>query len=228
MTENIGTDTFVRKDYFSTLIFSIKCADSVDLNMHLLQEIYAERENDSAGIKRSNFRELGGWHSQNFLHKKEEYRPLVNRISNACDKLCQNLAYHEDYHLSIGSMWSIINSPGCSNRAHVHPNCDWSGVYYVQTPENCGNIQFEDPVRARTMRPVNFSSSGKKPRGIWSKVNYTPVAGTMYIFPSWLTHSVDPNLSTLFGKNADRVIISFNLNQRKNVKGHDSDKKNVK
>ena len=37
----------------------------------------------------------------------------------------------------------------------------------------------------------------------------------MLIFPSWLYHSVDTNESKEEGNDANRIIISFNLNQVK-------------
>ena len=35
-------------------------------------------------------------------------------------------------NLFLGNMWANVNPPGGYNRAHIHPNCTWSGVYYVK------------------------------------------------------------------------------------------------
>jgi uncharacterized protein (TIGR02466 family) len=42
-------------------------------------------------------------------------------------------------------MWANINPPGGFNRAHIHPNSLWSGVYYVKTPKNCGHLKVRRP-----------------------------------------------------------------------------------
>ena len=40
----------------------------------------------------------------------------------------------------------------------------------------------------------------------YQKVTYEPTPGRLLLFPAWLPHGVEPNLS-----DADRVVISFNI-----------------
>ena len=42
-----------------------------------------------------------------------------------------------------------------------------------------------------------------------------PVAGKMLFLPSWLYHSVEPNLADGTGNASERIIISFNINQKR-------------
>lgn len=44
-------------------------------------------------------------------------------------------------------------------------------------------------------------------------MHYEPVAGRLILFPAWLGHEVQPNLSKLKGKAGDRISISFNYLQ---------------
>lgn len=206
---------FTKKSYFPTLIFQIDLADPQELNTHLLKAIYRERLRDQKGISRSNIPELGGWHSHNDLHKSAEYAGLVAQIGMATDKLSEELGYSRDHTIKIGTMWSIINPPGGANRAHVHPGCLWSGVYYIQAPEGCGNIEFTEPRTAHLMNQPKFAANAKRPKECWTKIRFKPEPGRMIIFPSWLYHAVDTNLSKEPGDKANRVIISFNLNQVK-------------
>lgn len=203
--------------YFPTQIFQHKVPeDKVEaLNADLLEKIYAERERDRKGIQRSNFQALGGWHSHNDLHKEDAFQNIVSIINGSAKAISEKNAYHQGFDLNIGTMWSIVNPPGSSNRAHIHPSCAWSGVYYVHAPENSGNIEFVDPRTENLMRPARYIANRKRPKSCWTKVNFTPMAGKMLIFPSWLYHSVAPNLSTGKGKAGERVILSFNLNQSK-------------
>ena len=100
--------------------------NSETLNAHLIKAIYAERERDGTGVRKSNYPELGGWHSQTKLHKDVTFAGLVQHVDAVSAMVCRKLGYHSSYRLSIGTMWSIINPPGSSNRAHIHPGCIWS------------------------------------------------------------------------------------------------------
>ena len=211
----LSQDALTVQQYFPTLIFSLKVPDSETLNAHLIKEIYAERERDRTGVSKSNFPELGGWHSHVKLHKDATFAGLVEYVDAASAMMCRELGYHRSYQLTIGTMWSIINPPGGVNRAHIHPGCIWSGVYYVQGPRNSGRIEFIDPRTQNLVSPVEYIPDTKRPRICWTKVQYKPVAGKMLIFPSWLYHSVGPNQSRAKGKAADRIVVSFNLSQER-------------
>ncbi len=215
LVAGLSEDAFKVERYFPTLVFSLQVPGSELLNAHLIEAIYAEQERDRTGVRKSNFPELGGWHSHVRLHKDATYAGLVQNVDAAAAMMCRELGYHKSYRLNIGTMWSIINPPGGLNRAHIHPGCIWSGVYYVQAPRNSGQIEFIDPRTQNLMSPVKYIPDTKRPRMCWTKVRYKPVAGKMLIFPSWLYHSVDPNRSEAKGKDADRIIVSFNLSQER-------------
>lgn len=206
MTKN----TVSKKSYFPTHVYQIQIGDAEALNTSLLSSIYAERDKDAKGISRSNFTELGGWHSQNDLHKKDAYAGLVGHINSSTAQLSKDLGYDPAYEIRIGTMWSIINPPGSSNRAHVHPGCLWSGVYYIHASDDAGRIEFIEPRTAHLMNQARYAPGKTRPKDCWTKVRFTPTPGKMIIFPSWLYHAVDPNMSK-----GDRVIISFNLSQHK-------------
>jgi uncharacterized protein (TIGR02466 family) len=180
-----------------------------------LNSIYIEREKDRAGVNKSNTAQLGSWHSHTGLHKSPEYAELLTRVDSVTSRMSKELGYANDYVLKVTTMWSIINPPGNGNRAHIHPGCTWSGVYYVQAPAGAGEIEFIDPRTALLMNQPKYIPKKKRPRDCWTKVNYKPIAGRMLIFPSWLYHGVDPNTSKEIGQKADRVIMSFNISQVK-------------
>ena len=213
LLNDISDDALSSELYFPTIVFKISCASSVELNQHLLAHIYAERNKDTEGIVRSNFRGLRGWHSHNKLHRDKVFDPLTKRINQAGARISKQLGYDEEKVLKIGTMWSIINPPGSANKAHVHPGAHWSGVYYVQAPEGSGDIEFIDPRTSHIMTQPTFSQKNRRNRASWTKVQYPPRAGNMLIFPSWLYHSVNPNLSKLGELDSERVIVSFNLSQ---------------
>jgi uncharacterized protein (TIGR02466 family) len=208
-----AAESFVRTSYFPTLFFQYDVGNSQAHNKTLLDLVYAERERDRAGVNKSNTSELGSWHSATNLHKKPEYAPLLAEIDSTLSRMSQELRYAKDHVLKVTTMWSIINPPGNGNRAHVHPNSLWSGVYYVQAPEGAGQIEFTDPRTIIIMNQPKYMAKKKRPRDCWTKVNYKPIPGRMIIFPAWLYHGVDTNVSKETGRAADRIILSFNINQ---------------
>ncbi|MEM7316992.1 MAG: TIGR02466 family protein, partial [Planctomycetota bacterium] len=98
-----------------------------------------------------------------------------------------------------------------------------SGVYYVQSPEGAGAVNFTDP-RTQNLILTPRLSPDNRSKNTWTSVQYEPVAGRLILFPSWLYHAVEPNLSELAGEAGDRICISFNMIQRrkKNSAGDDS------
>lgn len=211
----LNQDRFFREIYFPTMVFTRRLADADAVNVEILKAVYAERAKDEEGIQRSNVRSLGGWHSKNELHKNIEFKTLTDRILNSAANISQTLGYHNDFELGIDNMWAITNPPGSFNRAHIHPGSLWSGVYYVQAPENAGQIEFIEPRTEHLIKQAKFQPNKTRPKECWTKVRFQPEPGKMLFFPSWLYHSVEPNLSVEKGDRSDRVIVSYNLSQYK-------------
>ena len=172
------------------------------LNQELERDIVAWSKQDK-GIVRTN---VQGWHSTTDMHERPEFKKLVNMLYD-----CQKTVYEQEYYESepvLGNMWANINPPGGSNRAHQHPNSLWSGVYWIKTPKNCGQLKIDDPRSVACMtRPRQKDT--KKPDRLWRETHYEPVAGRCIMFPSWLMHCVDPNES-----NDIRISVSFNFLQK--------------
>ena len=92
---------------------------------------------------------------------------------------------------------------------HQHSNSDISAAYYVTAHEGCGDIVFYDPRPARVYKqPI-----AKSPNKLNGTVNsIKPEAGMLVLFPSYLDHSVNPNIS-----DKKRIVISFNLSLEKSL-----------
>jgi uncharacterized protein (TIGR02466 family) len=193
-----------RELYFPTLIYYQDLPDSLELNQAIRSHIYALRSSDPEGIVRSNVKRMGAWHSGLDLHQREEFRSLTRAILAAVQKIYDHLGYDPAYEPVFDNMWANINPRHGYNRNHIHPNVLWSGVYYVQAPPDSGRILFTDP------RPQALVK--RRPEA-WSEVYFEPIEGRLVLFPAWLTHEVEPNLSDKDGAAGDRISISFNLRQ---------------
>ena len=100
-------------------------------------------------------------------------------------------------------MWAIINTGGSANTRHQHGNSTISGAYYVRAPKNSGDIVFYDPRPA----PVYTYPNALSPNLLNAQINgISPNEGSLVLFPSYLDHSVNENLS-----NDERIVVSFNI-----------------
>lgn len=105
--------------------------------------------------------------------------------------------------LEIANMWTTIYPKGCYVPEHIHSTFLVSGVFYVKAPEDCGDIVFRDPSWVAKVTCNNGGSTF--PIG-GTRDGWSPTAGDLLLFPSWLPHYTNPNNSE-----EDRIIVSFNL-----------------
>jgi uncharacterized protein (TIGR02466 family) len=189
-----------RNDWFPTPVWHFGIDDPT-MNLNLLQEVQAEQQRDRAGEKWSN---VLGWHSVNNLHQRESWAKFNKVILRNVSEIAKFLRWDlQQFSLEITTCWAIVNGKMAHNSVHNHPNSILSGVYYLQAPENCGGIFFSDPRPASQMLipPVEEFN-------LWTfpKVSYKPHAGMMLLFPSWLLHGVEMNMSEEL-----RISLSFNI-----------------
>ena len=143
-----------------------------------------------------------GWQSDKTLHELEEFRDFVACANDAAQSVLRFLRIGCDA-IEITGCWANVLAKGAAHRAHSHPNNFLSGVYYVRTYPGTDTINFHDP-RNQTgiIRPPVVELTAENTDQVVVKVKN----GTLLIFPSYLQHSVDANLSE-----AERISISFNI-----------------
>ena len=147
---------------------------------------------------------IGGFQSTDLpLDKPCATWPLVNAIEQTLnDSLLferkgeKGFDRHFKNYQIVYNMWFNINKKNDSNSSHFHPFSIYSGVYYLETPENCGYLQFEHPA----LDLLHYYSRGEG--GVF---RFPAEENKMYVFPSWLKHSVTPNQSE-----EERISFSFN------------------
>ena len=186
---------------FSTPIWTSHLNEYQDVNKRMEEYIKKQMELDSKGKKASN---INGWHSENFNLKDEEVVFFINTISIKIQKAMEDMGWDLSKNkIEIPNIWSIINKRGSSNAMHIHSNSYLSAAYYVKAPEKCGDIVFYDPRQSRLVRKPKISKLNNL-NG--EEVNIKPTDGLLVLFPSYLYHSVNENLS-----NEERIVISFNV-----------------
>ena len=152
----------------------------------------------------------------------DEDKSLISFFQTQVLKLLKRIEEGHDWHEGEWkdiSPWLNVNQKGNFNPPHSHPGNDYSGCYYVTFPENSGFIHFLDPRPQHRFCSPNPKS--KEDENWYSSDNvydssfftYKIKEGKIVIFPSWLSHYVDPNPT-----NSLRVSVPFNAKylQREN------------
>ena len=193
-----------------TPIYSGFVPDFKNLNKQLFKLIKAWSKKEPS-IEKTN--SGGGWHSPTNMNFKEEYNPLTKHLFQMVNQIFED--YGMEPKVGLGNMWANINPPGAYNKHHIHPNTDFSGVYYVHIPKDALNcIWLEDP---RPGANIQLPRRIKQlPRPLWRITKIPPVEGQCIMFPAWVPHGVEENTSKLKGDKNLRVSISFNFIQTPN------------
>ena len=149
---------------------------------------------------------LGGWQSGNLTHKTlGPLKPLLLNIVKEANKFTDLIDLKPIK--GITNAWININDYKDSNHLHNHPHSVLSGVYYIQTPKDCGTIDFYHP--AADLMSSDWLNMEQKDFNNYNShrwwMNSKP--GLLYLFPGWINHKVFPNLN----KKEKRISISFNL-----------------
>ena len=134
---------------------------------------------------------------EDFAYERKEQDEGV-KISNYIGCCAAQVQLPE---LQIQNIWININSPGAYNHLHNHAGSILSGVYYVNSTPEQGNIFFE-----RSDNAEYFLPPVEKPNYFTSTATtYKATTGALYVFPGWMKHSVQPNTT-----DKDRISVSFN------------------
>jgi uncharacterized protein (TIGR02466 family) len=106
--------------------------------------------------------------------------------------------------IALTSAWLNINdSRQCMNSEHIHGDV-FSGVFYLQAPEESGKLVLQNPAINRMWSGCTLASQKNEFTG--ESIRIEPVDGNIILFPSYLPHSVETN-----NHDEARIAISFNL-----------------
>ena len=202
----------IRELYFADAFYYKDFENSSELNKELTNKILQWKHSDPEGVEISNSL---GWQSRSTMQEqKSGFDVITNKINEFLNEVWLSEQYREGTALEIENMWANVNYKYAYNKYHDHPNSLWSGVYYVQSPPNCGKILFDKSWSRyqRVQKPI-FSHEIPTYDYQWDSVAYEPIEGRVILFPSWIGHQVEQNLTDIEGENGYRISISFNIKQ---------------
>jgi len=181
-------------ELFPTYVYIIEDKNYKQYKKNLVSWLQ-KRAEIKESITRSN---VGGYHSEgNFwmdFNQHEYCAVLDNMLKTLIGNNLQRSDLQNMYFQIINS-WYNINNKNQFNKLHCHPGSQLSAVFWVQTPENCGDFVFYNPNQYTQHENI-------KQRTIHIK----PEEGKLLVFPSCLMHEVLPNKS-----NQQRISIAINL-----------------
>ncbi len=187
--------------FFPTPVWTLQLNNYQSINEQMYDFIKTSQTKDQEGTSKSNIK---GWHSKDFNMQENGPKNFIKFILPAIEQVMTDMNWEKQQQsININSMWAIINTKGAANYQHQHSNSTISGAYYVRAPKNSGDIIFYDPRPA----PVYTYPKAVNPNLLNAQVNgISPKEGALVLFPSYLDHSVNENLS-----NEERIVISFNI-----------------
>ena len=206
ITSETKSKGLAREVLFLTPVYFKMVKDPLKMNKYLFPLIKAWSKKTKSETKTNAG---GGWHSPDDMNFKKEYKPLMKELFAMQEEIYKD--YGMEPKPGLGNMWANVNYPGGFNKCHIHPNAQWSGVYYVKVPKNSGSMWVEDPrpgpniILPRRLKGL--------PRPLWRAVAYPPIEGQMIMFPAWVPHGVEVNESKEKGEKSWRVSVSFNFLQ---------------
>lgn len=112
------------------------------------------------------------------------------------------LGYSNEVIPYIRTHWALMNPPGGITVSHFHLPNPIAGVFYVDAPENSGDIVFEHPMET----VLGHQPYKEHFRGFKFDKHFKAEDGKILLFPGFMRHRVEENLSS-----KNRIIISFDV-----------------
>ena len=173
----------------------------------LIEAAYGIKNADHSGADESAKKYNTGYtsyFSRADLKSLPVYGNLVRYITSKATELADAMKIDRaGAELDMGELWLNVNSRYAFHSDHNHPNAHFSGVFYLQCDADSGKIVFRDPREARNMHTPSYLERTNLNTDV---VSIPPQPGGLLIFPAWLYHGVEQNLS-----DEDRISLSFNF-----------------
>ena len=182
-------------DFFKIGVYEV----DLNLDVKAISEYCTSYSKKNKGRDISN---IGGYHSKPLQGEHLILNDLFLEIEKHTNLYSQSLGFTSKRILD--DIWMNINGYKDYNAEHLHPKCKVSGVYYIQTPKDCGDIIFSPP--HFDILSSNWHDEVCESPYTFQQWQLPAIANKLYLFPNWLRHSVKPN----FNKKEKRISISFN------------------
>lgn len=133
----------------------------------------------------------------NNLLKQYKCDNFIEFLKESVSNYFELLRYQTPPYI-IEASWLTKNAKGTYAPEHTHGSVDISGVYYLKTTGDDGDLYFKNPTQ--------ISSGNRIMKLVSKKRSIKPVQGLLLMWPGYLSHGTYPNET-----DSDRVSLSFNI-----------------
>ena len=176
---------------------------NTEIDNKKISEVILKKEKVESSRELTN---RDGWQSKDNLHRDKNFSEILETLVKSFQSICNNYGYRNELEWYVTNMWANVNRYKDSNMKHLHGRSDWSWVYYVLVPQGSGKIIFCDPrIRRAMYQKEEFLQNFDNPSQ-YGEYKIDSSVGKLIIFPSYLEHYVESNLTQ-----QPRISISGNI-----------------
>lgn len=153
--------------------------------------------------------------SNNGDYTKDKYVLNDPKVSNLKNTILNNvykftfdeLKVSNEVEFYLTNSWVVRHRKMDWAQQHVHTNSILSGIYYIDVGEKSGKLNFIKETSNLTVFPIHMDLSFRECNILNSRVwTFLPKNNQLFIFPPWLLHSVEKNMSDKL-----RYSLAFNV-----------------
>ena len=190
---------------FPTVVHEVTVKNFKSIKKDLVNYVYEQKQRDSQGVSFSN---VGGWQSGPSYSNFDNI--LLTTITETLIPYFENDVLDMSKEITYDGLWMNINGKDNFNSAHNHPGCHLAGVFWIQSPKGCGNLELQSPHSFTMFQEMSrYTESFQKKSSAYPVYMFPPTEGTILLFPASIMHKVESNQS-----DEDRISIAFNLTFR--------------
>jgi uncharacterized protein (TIGR02466 family) len=193
----------MKKEYFVVPAFATPIYHTV------VETISEKTKNQLFDLEFERLDTNNGWISKDkFIINRENFRDLKSLIESELSFYLDNiLEVDRKIEFYITNSWIIMHDPGDYAQEHIHINSLLSGVLYLETNDESGDIHFQKNTNHLNLFPSALEVDIKNYNIFNSKSWYfKPCNNQLFFFPSSLLHYVDKNKSS-----SKRYSLAFNI-----------------
>ena len=188
---------------FSTPIWETSFPNFQDHKDNFIEAAKLFKEEFPEG-SRANFIQ-NSYQSLPILTRNPVFGPIFEYVCQLGMKAAFDLQFIPSNPVVTSAWVNFQDSPKAMLLDHVHSeNSIFSGVFYLQVPENSGKLAFTNPGLNQMWTGLNMVENKNKFTS--ERLQITPVEGSIFLWPSYLPHRTLPN-----DHDDSRISISFNL-----------------
>jgi|TARA_R110002012_G_C11381466_1_gene583345 uncharacterized protein (TIGR02466 family) len=157
--------------------------------------------------KTSYHNNLAGHIKDEYLINSTKYNTIIQPQIKTFKEVYKNFYAKELESIEIKSAWVNYMKAGDFNPPHIHTNCRFSSVLFMQFPKEILKENEKHQAASKGPGAIQFMYGESQPQDNINSYPVVPKEGDMFIFPSFVNHFVYPFKS----KNVTRISIAANF-----------------